>query len=271
MSEIILPGDKLPIHRALVQEDPENEAGSNITIGPGLYKSINSKQIIPTQAGIFESKTIKRHEQLYYIESNSSRYIPQTNDYVIGVITGVIGGESYKVSLQDFSNPVILSMMAFPNATKKNRPNLQNGQIVYARVSNAGNEIETELECIDPTTGKDGGFGLLDESGFLFNVKSLNYTRELLFNPNSTILEKLSSRCKFEIAIGINGKIWIKCGDGLNLNKMEVEDDNGSSTVSNDSSKDIKVTLAAVKYITQCQHSSPDQFDNILQQSFKDI
>ena len=50
-------------------------------------------------------------------------------------------------------------LLGFPNASKKNRPNLKNGQAVYARVSQDIPEIETELECIDPTSGKEGGFG----------------------------------------------------------------------------------------------------------------
>ncbi|KAK6201356.1 exosome complex exonuclease RRP40 [Scheffersomyces amazonensis] len=268
---IILPGDKFPVSR-------NHDESIDITLGPGLYKSVNSDTILPVQAGIFQSKPIKKQQQLYYIDSNSRRYIPQTNDYVIGTIVGVVGGESYKVSLQDFSSCVLLSMMAFPNATKKNRPNLQIGQIVYARVSNAGNEIETELECIDPTTGKDGGFGLLDESGYLFSITNLNFTRELLFNSESPVLQKLSTRCKFEIAIGINGKIWIKCGDGLVINKSDVDMDidesstnNKNSTTNISSKKDILVTLAAVKYLTACQHKSPDQIDTVLTQSFINI
>ena len=67
-------------------------------------------------------------------------------DFVVGILTGTIS--IYRVSLASFSTPVSLSYMAFPNATKKNRPNLKVGDLVYARVSNAEPELGAEIECI---------------------------------------------------------------------------------------------------------------------------
>lgn len=247
---IIIPGESLPVDETL-----------KTTIGPGVYKDPKTQKIIPSTAGILNTKINKKHTtQLLYIESKSKRYIPKLNDFVIGIVTGTIG-ESYKVSLQDFSASVLLSMMAFPNATKKNRPNLKVGQAVYARVSQDSSSIDIELECIDPTTGKEGGFGLLDESGYLFNV-GLNFANELLFNPNTVYLEKLASKCKFEIAIGLNGKIWIKCGDGLVF-----EDEALSDAAAND----MKYTLAASRFLTECQKIPVSEVDKLLTQCFKGL
>lgn len=252
MSNIIVPGDAVPT-------DIEN---ATINIGPGIYKDPLTQHTIPSSAGILNIKTNKqKNKQLVYVDYNSKRYIPQTNDFVIGLITGTYG-EYYKVSLQNFSTPVLLSMMAFPNATKKNRPNLKAGQAVYARVSQAIPDIETELECIDPTTGKEGGFGLLDESGFLFDI-NLNFARELLFNTNSIVLEKLASRCAFEISIGINGRVWIKCGEGLILDQESSEENN--------SRKDVRTTLAAANYIVSCQHATINEIDAKLKEAFKGL
>lgn len=248
-NKLIIPGDVLPL-------DTEVKT----TIGPGIYKNPKTQNIIPASAGLLSIKTNKNQtNQVVYIESNSKRYIPQTNDFVIGIIIGLIG-ESYKVQLQDFSTTVMLPMMAFPNATKKNRPNLKVGQAVYARVSQAIPEIETELECIDPETGKEGGFGLLDEAGYIFDVK-LNFARELLFNASSVFLEKLAAKCVFEIAVGINGKIWIKCGDGLKL-ETETGEPNDSYV------KDMKHTLAAARYLTKCQHVSAEDVEQVLEEAF---
>lgn len=263
---VVLPGDSLPI---------DNDASTSISIGPGIYKSPQTQEIIPSSAGIINIKDTKQNtNRLIYIDSNSKRYIPQTNDFVIGVITGVFG-ENYKVQLQDFLQSVQLSMMAFPDASRKNRPNLKVGQAVYARVSQAIPEIDVELECIDATTGKEGGFGLLDESGYIFSV-NLNFARELLFNQNSPILEKLASRCKFEIAIGINGKIWIKCGDGIPIQKEGASsngnEDEESKQQSKDTSKnyvyDLKCTLAATRYLQSCQHLKSEEIDAELKKLF---
>ncbi len=41
------------------------------------------------------------------------------------------------------------------------------GALVYARVSVANKDMEPELDCIHPSTGKSDGFGELKE-GFMF-------------------------------------------------------------------------------------------------------
>lgn len=257
---VILPGDDLGI------------ATDNIetSIGPGIYRLPGTEEpkLIPINAGILNIKRNKQGtRQATHLESNSRRYIPQVNDMVIGTIVGVYA-EYYKVLLQNFLPNVTLSVMAFPNATKKNRPNLKQGQCVYARVSSYIPELETELECFDPTTGKEGGFGLLDESGYVFDVE-LNFARELLFNSGFLVLEKLSTKCMFEIAIGINGKIWLKCGDGIPVPGKTSEDDADKMEV--DSVKDLKATLAAANYIKRCQKVSPSEFDKVLAESFKGL
>lgn len=266
---IILPGDKLPID--------EDIFTVKTTIGPGIYKKPKTQELIPSAAGILHYERAKSSsQQLIYIESNSKRYIPHTNDYVIGIITGAIG-ESYKVSLQSNSTPVLLSFWAFPNASKKNRPNLKNGQAVYARVSQDIPEIETELECIDPTSGKEGGFGVLDESGYIFDVH-LNFARELLFNPKTIFLETLATRCQFEIAIGINGKIWIKCGNGVKKeandgsnNNQDQGEDQEMIDVSEENLKDLKSTLAAATFLTRCQFVTQDKLKQELNNAFQGI
>lgn len=253
----IIPGDGLSI-----------ESNINTSIGPGVYKNPLTQRIIPTSAGISYTKVNKKQtNQVVYIDSDSKRYLPQTNDLVIGVVVGVVG-ESYKIQLQDFLTSVLLSMMAFPNATKKNRPNLKQGQCVYARVSQAISEIETEVECLDES-GKEGGFGLLDESGYVFSVK-LNFARELLFNASSPILEKLAAKCQFEIAVGMNGKIWIKCGEGLNVKvKEDGEEEEVEQVKVGTNVKDLKATLSAYKYLSGCEKVSPEEFDNVLLEAFK--
>lgn len=273
-SHVIIPGDQLPIDTS--------EASVQSSIGPGVYKLPRNHTLIPASAGILHiNENQQNSKKVVYIDSDSKRYIPQMNDFVIGIIIGVFG-ENYKVQLQDFSQAVQLSMMAFPNASRKNRPNLKVGQVVYARVSQAVPEIDVELECIDATTGKEGGFGLLDESGYIFDVH-LNFARELLFNLESTILEKLASKCEFEIAVGINGKVWLKCGSGIPINRdaagnttttssSENDDANtqkGDVTVDSSYINNLRTTLAACRYIERCQHVPNTEFDVELKKLFK--
>lgn len=260
----VIPGDTLPINEQ-----------TKTSIGPGIYKNPKNQDIIPATAGELINKLKKKQtNQLLYVESKSKRYIPKLNDFVVGIVTGTIG-EAYKVSLQDFSNPVLLSMMAFPNASRKNRPNLKIGQVVYARVCQDISEIDIEIECIDPTTGKEGGFGLLDESGYVFLV-NLNFANELLFNGNSPVLQQLASKCKFEIAVGLNGKIWLKCGEGLvtnepSSNNESEADGSGGNDISESSINNLKTTWAACKFITNCQSIAASEIDNELKRCFKGL
>lgn len=227
MSSLILPGDDIPL-----------QSNNNIALGPGIYTTPTNSEIIPVQAGLLQVNNRSIH-----IETNGRRYVPSTNDYVIGTVTGSFG-DSFRVALSNFSFPVSLSAMAFPNASKKNRPNLKVGNLVYARVSNASPEVDVEIECLDPTTGKDGGFGLLD-GGYVFDV-NLGFARTLLFDVNHPILNHLVKKCKFEIAIGLNGKVWLK-------------------------TEEVKYTLAASKAIERCQFVPASQVANTINATFKEM
>ncbi|CAK9438791.1 uncharacterized protein LODBEIA_P30150 [Lodderomyces beijingensis] len=262
MSSIILPGDSLP-------------SDSNVTstkIGPGIYKYPRTQTLIPSAAGILQSP----NPDLIYIESNTKRYVPRAHDYVVGTIVGSIG-EYYKVQLQSFSPPVMLPFLGFANATKKNRPNLKVGQVVYARVVSS-DEVECEVVCYDAGNARDaGGFGVLDESGLVVDVE-LNFARELLYNASSEVLALLSRKVQFEVAVGINGRVWIKCGDGVGgggeqgdkVGEGEDGEEQGESDRGR-SLKNLKDTLAAVRYLKMCQSRQPSEFESALKDAFKGV
>lgn len=98
-------------------------------------------------------------------------------------------------------------------ATKKTRPQLSPGQLVYARVSLANKHMDAELECVNPATGKADGLGPLT-GGMLFSV-SLGFSRRLLMPKSTTdggivVLEELGSLgLGFETAVGRNGRVWV--------------------------------------------------------------
>lgn len=67
------------------------------------------------------------------IATKITTYMPEKNHFVIGVIKNKIG-ENFLV---DLNAPLdgTLPGLDFDGATKRNRPNLSNGDFVYARVS----------------------------------------------------------------------------------------------------------------------------------------
>lgn len=95
-------------------------------------------------------------------------------------------------------------------ATKKSRPQLASGALVYARVTLANKHMDPELECVYQSTGKADGLGPL-VGGMLFDI-SLGMARRLL-KPKTTdlvVLEELGATgAAFETAVGRNGKIWV--------------------------------------------------------------
>ena len=76
--------------------------------------------------------------------------------------------EAYKIDLGS-SCQATLSIAGFEGVTKKNRPNLAVGDVVYARVSVANKDLEPELVCFD--TDKAEGLGAIKE-GMLFTCSS---------------------------------------------------------------------------------------------------
>lgn len=79
--------------------------------------------------------------------------------------------------------------------------------MIFARVLAAAKDIETELVCVDKN-GKKDGLGVLPRGGYMFKVP-INISRRLLA-PDSKISEMLGQKYRFEKAIGLNGRIWIR-------------------------------------------------------------
>lgn len=124
----------------------------------------------------------------------------------------------------------LLGQLSFEGATKKTRPMLKQGDLVYARVLSVGlgAGAEVELTCVNPATGKaDGGLGPLT-SGMVFDVSTGMAARLLRASSSSpeqqealaglVVLDELGKKLEsvggFEIAVGRNGKIWVDCSNG---------------------------------------------------------
>jgi len=75
---------------------------------------------------------------------------------------------------------------------------------VYARVLAAHRDMDPELDC---TTQSDTDVLGQLSGGYLFTV-SLNLASTLL-TADPTILAILSDKFSYEIAIGMNGRVWI--------------------------------------------------------------
>lgn len=90
---------------------------------------------------------------------------------------------------------------------------MSSGSLIYARVSAASKHLDPEIGCFNPSTGKSEGMGEL-KGGMVFDL-SLSMARRLLMHKQReeggiAVLEEIAENLPFEIAIGRNGKVWIK-------------------------------------------------------------
>jgi len=152
-----------------------------------------------------------RSPACFWIESSSKRYYPRVGDQVVGVIDDK-GGEFYTVNIFSRSG-TILNRLAFDGATKRNKPELKHGDVLYCRVLSCSTDTDTELSCTaisgskkEWTTGETI-YGPLSD-GLIVNV-SITHARSLL-HPENVLLNALSRHFIFEVAIGVNGCIWFR-------------------------------------------------------------
>lgn len=90
-----------------------------------------------------------------------SQYVPSPGDAIIGQITAK-NAEFYTLSLSSSAHSATLPVLAFEGATKRHRPNLKIGALVYGLVTSAESWMEPEVTCVDPSTGKGNGMGELE-------------------------------------------------------------------------------------------------------------
>ena len=182
----------------------------------------------------------------FYVEEKSCKqYYPREGDKVVGIIEDR-AGEAYRVNI--FSGqPAIMSTMAFDGASKRNKPDLKKGDVIYCCVKPVRSDVDVEVTCMatsgvkkDWSSGEAmyGGLG----QGLLSRVSI--YLAHNLLHPECVILKSLGEKLTFEIAIGMNGVLWIKGSDVAEtvLIKNAVEN---SQTLSDEQ------TIAMVAYLIE--------------------
>ncbi|KAJ4373862.1 exosome non-catalytic core subunit rrp40 [Neocucurbitaria cava] len=200
---LVLPGDEIP-HGALPRGTGKKKT---LTLGPGL-RHIPPSTVATTVAGAL---AIDNKKNAALVEFNSGRYLPFAGDLVIATVNGS-AGENFSCLLTANTPFATLPHLAFEGATKKTRPQLPPNSLVYCRITSAGRDLPPELTCVDPSTGKGEGLGLL-KGGMLFNV-SLGMARRMLAAKGGiTLLDLVGAKVGFEVTVGRNGLVHIDGGN----------------------------------------------------------
>lgn len=201
MAQVLMPGDQIPASHI--------PASQKRRIGHGISQDRSTSTFTATIGGRLEVDYRKKSAQ---ITTPDARYIPQAGDLVIAQFRAS-STDFFHLYINSYSPTAILPQLAFEGATKKTRPQLKANDLVYAKVVTAQKNMELELSCVNPSTGKadPGGLGPLT-GGMVFDI-SPGLAERLLKKQGVVALDDLGSRLPggFEIAVGKNGKVWVDC------------------------------------------------------------
>jgi exosome complex component RRP40 len=179
------------------------------TTGTGAGAEAPSPRVLATRAGVLAHRAPDR----FFVLSAQRRYAPAVGDTVVGVVADRAGGAeaSYRVRLHG-TGVARLPELAFDGASKRNKPALAVGSVVFARVAAVGAHVDAELSCCvqsgprrDWMTGQ-ALFGEL-RGGTLVRVSTALARR--LLDPGCALLAALGRGVPFELAVGLNGCVWV--------------------------------------------------------------
>jgi len=187
LDKIVVPGDLVL--------DLSSKTNQTIKLGAGLRQECDTLSAM--EAG--KLRFLKPNK--YWVESSHKRYVPCVEDTILGI---VVDSKSDNFLL-DIKGPslALLPVLAFEGGTRRNIPKFEVGTLLYARVVKANSGMNPELS----SSGKTAEFGPLKDS-FIFET-STGLSRMLLSSPTCPVLEALGKKLSFEIAVGLNGRVWV--------------------------------------------------------------
>jgi exosome complex component RRP40 len=273
---LVVPGDCISVMPHVLRPAEQLKAAEQVLqiqvlpidhhrLGRGLRYDPHTKQVYATCSG----RLVQRHSKdldssigtgtgtgtgtgsrtvTYHVESHRTnsaqqrKYRPTVNDRVIGIVMDRIGttdeggGDLYRIHI-NAAQYGLLNNLQFNGATKRNKPMLQSGQILYCRVMNDTSSHATAIAdepiLLSCTNGpydvgipnkdwstKESCYGELRNGGTLCRI-SMQLARDLLSTTSTKhskpqehniILDELAkqrAKIPFEVAIGVNGYLWI--------------------------------------------------------------
>lgn len=203
--QIFLPGDLVP--SSLLPTSQKRK------IGNGLYQEPGSEDFKCSVAGPLE---VDYRKKAAYIQTPDARYVPKVGDLVIAQVRGQ-SQEYFHLYLTPNGQQAILHQLNFEGATKKTRPKLENNDLVYAKVIFVQKNMDIEISCVNPQTGKAEPDGLGPVTGGMIFDVSVGLAERLLKRQDVSFTDDLGSKLQggFEMCIGKNGRVWVDCGGNV--------------------------------------------------------
>ena len=196
INEFVLPGDTI----ALSSLPSPLDSSSSITLGPGLHYDKHTGAFLSHACGhIREPSSLT-----YYVDGHrpvASSLV--TDDLVLGIVVRR-QLESLLVDI-GYNELASLSLYDFEGSTKRTKPNVDRGDVIYGRLKIDG-ECQPQILCVNED-GKADGMGVLHENGYIFDIP-IDIANDLIDHDN--LLKELGNEIPYEIAIGANGRVWVK-------------------------------------------------------------
>lgn len=215
MTALVFPGDDVTSAISALSSSGE------VALGSGLLA--HASTVRATRLGALKlSAGTGRAPARAWVASpqGAARYEARVGDDVVGVVDER-GVEGYRLQLYGHL-PARLPSDAFEGATKRSKPNLQVGAVVFARVARVTPGTEPELTCEEAPsktskkswlTGQATYGELSHHTGAIVRCAP-GFARALL-DPGCVVLRALATHMSFEIAVGVNGAVWVRAAGPL--------------------------------------------------------
>lgn len=185
--EVVLPGDIV-----------DGVSVSHDQMGPGIF--VDGDIVRVHTPGY-----LRRAEKRTWVNYSCKRYIPCLNERVLGVV--IKGGKQSKVDI-GAAVSAYLPELEFEGATKRNKTNLEVGDVVYARLTKAHRHAEPELSCI-AEDGKANGLGVLNRDGASHLIRCSTGLCRRLLTPSCHVIAELKKYYSCEFVVALNGRVWV--------------------------------------------------------------
>lgn len=205
MDNIILPGNHFEM-------DTKLEYSKNFLINKkeNFYISVNSGKLVEK----------KNNDQIYRFLPIKINYVPSKEDRIIGIVRNKFG-DNYQLDMNCHKLGV-LDNLAFEGATKKNKPELKNNNIVFCKIKSLSKYLAVELSCKSNTVKKNwnSGESLFGQLKDGLEIKIPPFFAAFLLK-NEEFFSIIQKRIKIEVCVGINGILWIKVANLQNYTTLE--------------------------------------------------
>lgn len=211
LNELVLPGQNLTeiiqnqletVKHLIKSSNKDDERPVRLGFAIRYNLEAGKEEFVATVAG----PLLFANPCRFWIGCRRHVYYPMTGDLVLGIVT-VKTGEYYRLNLGCAQPATLNATEGFSGVSRRNRPNLQVGSVVFCRVTFSNRDVDPEVSCVDD---EDLGLGHVNPMPAMnmFYIP-ISYAEDLQ-RPENPVLEIFGKLFAFEIIVGCNGRFVLE-------------------------------------------------------------